>query len=336
MAVRYVSLAGAGLHDGTSEANAWTLPEATANHVAGDVIHVKAATYIADDNTSSSCMDIRTVGAANNPVIWIAYTTVINDFTIGDVQPVILDAGTNSLANAITTLTTIVGAVYHKLWGFELKNATSHGLTGSTTNNNIALYGCKIDANGTTSGRGIQWNDDIGLMGCEMTGNGLDAMDCDNGLILTHSKIHGEVAGTITTQNFVAIGNLFYNNGNGVNLRATQGGCIATGNIFDGDGLASNQALQFSGSTPYPDVITNNIFMDFGGNAIDFVNAGVEGAMLRGFNLFYGNSTDYDGLSLETTDVVGTSDPFTDSANRDYSLKTGSEALAAGIDAGIV
>ncbi len=74
----------------------------------------------------------------------------------------------------------------------------------------------------------------------------------------------------------------------------------------------------------------NNIFFDLN-EGVTNVNPTI---LARGYNLFFSCNTDYADFTNASTDVTGTSDPFTNSGTRDYTLKTGSEALDAGIDAG--
>ncbi len=73
---KYVSVAGGGAHDGTSEANAWTLAEAiAAPPVAGDRVNVKAGTY-ANTTTARS---LSVTGTTTAPVWWRGYNTTIGD-----------------------------------------------------------------------------------------------------------------------------------------------------------------------------------------------------------------------------------------------------------------
>jgi len=71
---KYVTVTGGGLHDGSSEANAWTLAEGVANYAAGDRVNVKAGTY-----TASSSITWLTSGGQYTPVHWRGYKTAIGD-----------------------------------------------------------------------------------------------------------------------------------------------------------------------------------------------------------------------------------------------------------------
>jgi hypothetical protein len=59
---KYVTVTGGGLHDGSSEANAWTLTEAASNISAGDRINMKAGTYVI-----SGAMVFSGLGSSTSP-----------------------------------------------------------------------------------------------------------------------------------------------------------------------------------------------------------------------------------------------------------------------------
>lgn len=87
---RYVTATGAGSHDGTSEANAWTLAEAFTNAAAGMTINCKAGNYGALQLT------LTTSGTQANPIIFRGYIT-----TPGDI--VAVSGTTFSEAGAVIT-----------------------------------------------------------------------------------------------------------------------------------------------------------------------------------------------------------------------------------------
>ena len=76
---KYVTVTGGGLHDGSSEANAWTLAEALSNYAAGDRLNVKAGTY-----NVSSTVTFGTSGTSSLPIAWRGYKATIGDL---DSQP---------------------------------------------------------------------------------------------------------------------------------------------------------------------------------------------------------------------------------------------------------
>ena len=329
MATIYITADAAGGGAGT-EGDPYTMAEGTANVSAGDKAWVEAGTYDVDDSSSSAVMDLDVAGTVGAWIDWEGYTTTVGDFDLGDAQPVILDANANTLTNAIIA-TTISGNVYNRFRGFRLTGASGDGFNGGTGNNQVTFEGCKFDTNGD---RGLQANDFITLVACELTGNTTSAIDADSSTYLYGCKVHNEASTVILTQGGGIFYCLFYNNGNGINFRAT-GTMSAIGNSFDGDNQASSVAIEVAGSSTIPVLLYNNIFYDLG-TGMNFGNAGVEEVRSRGFNLFFSNTNDYDTLSNHATDVTGTEDPFTNSGTRDYTLKSSSEAIDAGLDGGTV
>ena len=71
---KYVTVTGGGLHDGSSEANAWTLAEGFANYAAGDRVNIKAGTY-----ATTSSLNLGTSGSTTSPVVFRGYKTTIGD-----------------------------------------------------------------------------------------------------------------------------------------------------------------------------------------------------------------------------------------------------------------
>jgi hypothetical protein len=75
---RYVTTTGAGAHDGTSEADAWSPTEALTNAVAGQRVNVKAGTYTLAANFTPA-----NAGTVAQPIIWRGYNVTIGDLDTG-------------------------------------------------------------------------------------------------------------------------------------------------------------------------------------------------------------------------------------------------------------
>ena len=71
---KYVTVNGGGLHDGSSEANAWTIAEANANMSVGDRLNVKAGSY-----TMPSSFSAWPTGTSTSPCSMRGYKTTIGD-----------------------------------------------------------------------------------------------------------------------------------------------------------------------------------------------------------------------------------------------------------------
>ena len=328
---KYASVAGAGAHDGSSPANAWTMAEATANVVAGNRVNCLAGTYIADDSASSSVMDIDVAGTVGNWIEWRAYTTTIGDFLYGTAPPVVANAGTNTLTNAMQTTTIGAASAFNRFIGFQFTGASSHGASGGTTTDEVSFEGCKFDNNG---GRGCQGDNTWEFLLCEFTANTTNSVDADATLILYACLFHNESGPVVTAAaGPVVINCLAYDNGNTAYFNFGQP-VIFSGNTLDGDNGAASIGVTITGATNIPHILANNIFFDFN-VGVNYNNAGIEDSRLRGFNYFSSCNTNYDNLVDATTDIDdGTTDPFTNSATRDYTLASGSNAIGAGADAG--
>lgn len=129
---RYVSVAGAGAHDGTSEANAWTLAEALAAAVAGQRVNVKKGNYTLAANWTGPA------GTVANPVVWRGYNT-----TIGDLSDVATIQNPNTLALTTTNFPVIDGAAS---WSITPGNYT---LLEAIKTTHAAFVGSAVNLSGT-------------------------------------------------------------------------------------------------------------------------------------------------------------------------------------------
>lgn len=127
--IRYVSVSGSGAHNGTSEANAYTMAEAISNAAPNTDFRVKAGNYGASNYT------ISTSGTAGNPIRFIGYKTTYGDITTtagstfeyGDTYstadyPTLV--GVRSGGNVSGTAITINGA-YVEIHNFQFKDKTA-------------------------------------------------------------------------------------------------------------------------------------------------------------------------------------------------------------------
>ncbi len=120
---KYVTVAGGGLHDGTSEANAWTFTEALANVVAGDRVNVKVGTHaVSTSNTVN--------GTQADQIRYRGYVSTIGDLddlplgtmVAGTDMPLIVGTGNNlGMRGQYTTVSHIAFegvSSYSQLWTF--------------------------------------------------------------------------------------------------------------------------------------------------------------------------------------------------------------------------
>ena len=332
----YASVAGAGAHDGTSAANAWTMAEATAGVSASDRVNCLAGTYIAND-TTSEVIDLDVAGGFGTWIEWRAYTTTIGDFSVGDAQPVVIDANTNSLVNPMNTQT-VTGA-FNRFIGFQFTGGSGHGVDGSSSTDHISFLGCKFDNNDQ---RAVIGDDSHTYISCEFTLNTVGAFDIDSNSVVVGCVFHNNGVSTACNNHLsspVYIDCLWFNNGNGTLIRFTAGGSVTVGCAWDGEGGASATAINSSGSQTIPQCMVNNIIYDQN-LGINFSNAGIDEIEGRTANLWSSNTTNIDNIAdaemagIGDIDDTTDTDPFLGSGAtpRDYRIDTTGLANEAGVD----
>jgi len=306
---------------GLTEALAWADLGYAANQVAaGETVYVKAsASYTADDpDTATTNWEITTAGTSTTPIIWIGYTSTITDGGV-----VTVDAqDTNT-----TACLCMSGAVYNVFKNFRFSQATGVGFSGASSN--VATFiNCRFDNNGSD---GVNVASQCSFEGC------LSDNNAGMGFVVTYYSLFVAcIALSNTTNGFwLTSGSCFAcisakNAGDWLfacnsNYSFGMFNCVG-----DGDNDASQRGFEPRGDG-YSIAIANCIFMD--------CNVGITSGndcgelVISRNNLFYSNGTDRTSWKAGEGDVAGSSDPFTDSANDDYSLKSGSEAIDTGYDA---
>lgn len=143
---KYVSVAGGGAHDGTSEANAWTLAEAiAAPYAAGQRINVKAGTYA---NTTTS-ITFGVAGTTTAPIWWRGYKTTIGDLDDGVTVARSLQDGVNLPLITFTTGQVIVSGKYHIFSNLDITSqcTTSFGAVNvsAAAPSGNQFYLCRIE-----------------------------------------------------------------------------------------------------------------------------------------------------------------------------------------------
>ena len=138
---RYVSVAGGGAHDGTSEANAWTLAEAiTAAPASGTRINVKAGTYA--NTTTSRALSL--TGTTTAPIWWRGYNTTIGD---RDTNPAL----TPPLIS-FTTGTLTAGGAHQVFSHLDIYADANTSRTCNVTGANLLFDRCRIENANAASG----------------------------------------------------------------------------------------------------------------------------------------------------------------------------------------
>lgn len=172
---RYVSVAGGGAHDGTSEADAWTLTEAVSAASAGHRVNVKAGTYTLAANVTLPN------GATENPIQWRGYNS-----TIGDLLAVGRGSTTGELT--VTNFPVIDGTTLYRVTAGTNNQIQNISFTTGVNNSTVTsvastnFYRCKF-ANTNTTGAAVR-----GLTGGTTYAS---VVDCDAVIASSHASAIG-------------------------------------------------------------------------------------------------------------------------------------------------
>lgn len=174
---KYVSVAGAGAHDGVAEASAWTFAEMIAATPAAESrINMKAGSY------STGTITFPANGTLLNPIVIRGYNS-----TIGDLD----NQGRASTDQTLTTtnfpVLTITGvcapSVGCILQNISITGALSSALISSTTIDTFGFVNCKIvNTTNNAAARAVIGDNDIFAVNCDFSCTGAahaSVFDCD-------------------------------------------------------------------------------------------------------------------------------------------------------------
>lgn len=149
---KYCSVAGGGAHDGSSEANAWTLAEAIAAVAAGQRVNVKAGTYA---NTTTD-RTFATAGTTTAPIWWRGYNT-----TIGDID------SDNALTKPAWTFTTgrvIVSGAHQLFSNLDISGAQTSNGQIRVTAGVLTFDRCRIECTAANANGRAVFNDSAAMV----------------------------------------------------------------------------------------------------------------------------------------------------------------------------
>jgi len=318
---------GADGNAGTSEGvgNAWASLEKLADTIAaGEIGYVKSSiTYTATDSgAGTSCnMELTENGNNANYIQIIGYSS-----TIADNGVVTVDADANSHVNALQGS----GTQSYKFKNFRFTGASGHAVASGA---GMKYENCRAD----NSDDGFNGANNLSFYNCladNNAGSGFYTTGNDNIYIHVISHTNTEYGIFQGTGHAPIIGCLIYNNtGNfaAIYANAWTYPYVVYGCSIDKDnGSGGNErCIQQNQSASGGFMAVNNILFD-ANEGIYIAGTNYHGDINDG-NLFYSNTTDRTNASTGDNDISGSSDPFTASATRDYSLKSGSEAIDAGV-----
>lgn len=319
---KYVTVAGGGLHDGSSEANAWTLAEAHTSASQGDRLNIKAGNYSVTTVLSSWMGSSKT-----QPSSLRGYKTTIGDLDNkptsqvqdGTDRPLLVTSNGYLFFNqqfmlfeniAFETTISTRPAAYMDMGRSVVKRCkflcSSSGVANSpmlrTNGDDYTewLY-CHFDGDGTTQTQVFQKSQSF--VGCVF--ENFNEVRCDR------------------FGSFVFC--VFRNMTNGINLIG-YGWCPVMNCTFynlSGYGIYSTTSV---GSQLGPSVILNNVFHTIGLDAIqnphlDYFN------YFSDNNLFYnvtGSNCSNTSLGTCRNELTDSTDPFVDAAAGNYRFVSGS------------
>lgn len=319
---KYVTVTGGGLHDGSSEANAWTLTEAHANMASGQRLNIKAGTY-----TLGAALSNWPANTNTSPSGFRGYKT-----TIGDLD----DKPTSQLVDGTDRpLIQTTNSNYYFFTDeiFQL----FENLAFSSSVNRPAVYAdnrrsiwnrCKFIADpngGIAAFPCIRAQNDYATFNlCHFDGNGGGQYQAI-GYSRQFVGCLFENLSYISAPRFCAISNSVIRNMSG-------GGLKLSG--FGWDNLDNNTFYNITGnaieitSSGFPSIcpaiIQNNVFHTITGNALQSFGNAFD--FFADNNLFYNvTGNNYSNtFNLNRNPISESTDPLVDAAGGDYSLVSSS------------
>jgi len=329
---KYVSVAGGGAHDGSSEANAWTLAEAIAGVAAGDRCNVIAGTY-----TYGASVLFATAGTTTAPIWWRGYKTTPGDLDVAggsrvpatdlplisltDVAYQIISAGAHQIFSnlAVTSICTTVSGAWNASGGnqrfircqIENTQAATHARAISTVGPTL-LVGCFLKVT-TTSAFCVSVGGFTKLIGCQMVG-GITGISAGEYTFVSDSTISGFATNGITFSTatrfclfdhmtiYAAATNCVL-----VSVAPTTGALIMSNCIFGGctNGINNNTGVDTNGVT-----LISNQFYACTNNIIRLTEQADVTA----------------DLTASTFNIDNDTDPWVDKASANFNLASGAVA----------
>lgn len=309
---KYVSVAGAGAHDGTSAANAWTLAEAIAAPVvAGNRVNILAGTYA--NTTTSRSLSI--TGTTTAPVWWRGYNTTIGDC---DDNPAL----TQPLITFTTGLLTI-GGVHQFLSSLNITSQNT-GRAVTITGSPIRLYAIRVEnTNAAAGSHALSQGGAVCYIGhswFKATSSATRVVLATSVTAFTETVFVGGGTGLEASARVDVIRSVFNDTGShGIQMITTGQIGLFNGNTFyscGGDGIRFDVL-------PATQIMINNcLFSEIVGTAINNATGANTNVVHRTRNCFHSNGANEAGFgdSPSLGEVTDSSSPFTNAAAGDLTI----------------
>ncbi len=334
---RYVSVAGGGLHDGTSEANAWTFAEyIAAAPGAGFRTNMIAGSY------STGAVTL-IAGGANAFSVLRGYNSTIGDL---DNQGRNADGTLNVTNFPVLTITGACTPAAYSLWqNISVTGAISATLITSTTVDRQSFLSCKfVNTQNNASARCVAVDDGCYVVNCDF-----DCTGAAHGIVAAFSNLsvivgcrfHGtdtDVLLALNVSPVTVINCLFYGNASsiGIDCGAASGGSfIVQGCTFQG--IAT--AIQIANSVNTGAVVAiNNICTDCSKWIESLYSGTATVALIEANNRTRDVTTLLTGMETSqigavTTDGGGPETDYVDYAAGNFRLLATSPAIGVGMPA---
>jgi hypothetical protein len=307
---------GGGLHDGSSEANAWTLAEAHTNMSVGDRLNIKAGTY-----TVGGTYNAWPTSTLSSPSGFRGYKNTIGDL---DDKPVsqLVDGTDRPLIQTTNASYYWFTNRAHELYeNLAFESSTSR--PAQYADGYYTIYSrCKFiaDPAGSICIRRSTGNYSS-FVNCHFDGNGggqqqnIDEATQFVGCLFENLKY-------IEAYEFVQFSNSIIRNMTQGGLRYTAWGWHnINGNTFYNIGGNAIEIVNASVPSIGSILIQNNVFHTITGNALQSAANNLD--FFADNNLFYGSNYS-NTFNLNRNAISEASDPFVDAAGGDYSLVSSS------------
>lgn len=339
----YVSAAGGGAHDGSTEADAFSWAEmvadingAGAGGRAGIRFNIKGT--ISRTTTTDT---LSTGGTSTSPLMLRGYGTTIGDGYQGRTSSNGPLVTTNLPALSYTTGQFTIG-VWTILEAMDVDSEVNGAAVVMAADS--AIVNCRVTNSGTggsgvavtQASHGVLLNCDCSLTGAS---GGLAAITSSSvGAKVLCNRISGGAAiGLRIASSGAAVGNVIYaSSGNQIAMNSTAGYPLIFGNTLVG---GAADGIDIVTGTTVLQCVVNNMITDNGGYGIDGVSAA--NAIFAAYNRTRDNTSGADNLATDwlaatkyghvTTDTGGAETDYVDAGSDDYNLISGSPAKETGI-----